>query len=949
MFLRITYENEFDDLMMHLKAKYPQKLFDLDGIGEQTDMSKFSKKFFSSKVTADASIDANANVDDISVIAYNSELPKPFFKINSYYMLWKELKKLYNLEIANEIIEMQITGDIYINDAHGIGGGLSYCYNYSTYDIMTKGLPMVNKIKSIAPKYLYSFKSQLEQFTIIAANSTLGATGLADMLVIMSYYVKNIITSTSDAGFKLASTEDCWKYIKETLISFIYTINQPMRGNQCVTEDTEILTPTGFKKYNELSVGEDIYTWQDGKLNIQKVKKVNIYDYVGIMHKYTGRDGVQMVTPNHRILHKKNNTKKYILSESSKLINKKTPLTYPVAMLEDDRQDYKISDDMLKLCIFILTDGTIDMEKTGRVSIFKSPNRWGNEEIVALLNNLNLKYRYHQEDSNFGGKLNHYNINTESSQEVLKLLNYTKKILPNWFTQLSKRQANLVINLWAKLDGHTDIRYKQQKCQCDNYKIADQLQHVCFLAGKGSNITAKIIGNNKKETIYLIPYNRINKDVHMKELVQYEGKVWCPTTDDGVVVFRKDKKIFISGNSCFTNISIYDDNFLLDLQKDYIYPDGTNMDIEIVKMLQDLFLTIMNEELHRTAITFPITTACFSIDENNNIKDKEFVDFISKHNKKFGFINIFCGSTSKLSSCCRLISDKNNEYFNSFGSGSSKIGSLGVVTINLPRLAFKYKNSELFYIELKRMVNICSKINNAKRKLVQKRIDNGNHPLYSLEFIDITTQYSTVGINGFNECIEIQGLDILTQDGINQGLKIIQIINEENNKYAKQYKAPHNCEQIPAENVSIKLPLKDKLLKYQDKYTIYSNQFIPLTTNANVLDRIKLQGIFDSHFSGGAIAHINVDSPIEEEFQLKNLIEMCAKMGVVYFAINYVLSECENGHMCVTNGNICTICGENIKNKYSRVVGFLTNIHNWHQTRREEDFPNRQFYKGNEI
>ena len=76
---------------------------------------------------------------------------------------------------------------------------------------------------------------------------------------------------------------------------------------------------------------------------------------------------------------------------------------------------------------------------------------------------------------------------------------------------------------------------------------------------------------------------------------------------------------------------------------------------------------------------------------------------------------------------------------------------------------------------------------------------------------------------------------------------------------------------------------------------------------------------------------------------------MCAKMGVVYFAINYVLSECENGHMCVTNGNTCTICGENIKNKYSRVVGFLTSVHNWHQTRREEDFPNRQFYKGNEI
>ena len=78
---------------MYLKGKYPDKLFNLDGIGEQTDMSKFSKKFFSAKVTSDASIDANANVDDISVIAYSTELPKPFFRLNSYYITLERIKK----------------------------------------------------------------------------------------------------------------------------------------------------------------------------------------------------------------------------------------------------------------------------------------------------------------------------------------------------------------------------------------------------------------------------------------------------------------------------------------------------------------------------------------------------------------------------------------------------------------------------------------------------------------------------------------------------------------------------------------------------------------------------------------------------------------------------------------------------------------------------------------
>lgn len=634
MYLKVTYEQDFDDLIMHLKSKYPKALFDLDGIGEQTDMSKFSKKFFSSNVTADASVDANANVDDISVIAYSTELPKPFFKLNSYYILWKELKKLYGLQTANEIIEMQLTGDIYIHDFHGIGSGMPYCFNYSTYDIMTKGLPMVQKIKSLPPKYLYAFKSQLEQFTVIASNSTLGATGLADLLVVMSYYVKKILETKSDAHFNFSTEEDCWKYIKENLVSFIYTINQPMRANQ----------------------------------------------------------------------------------------------------------------------------------------------------------------------------------------------------------------------------------------------------------------------------------------------------------------------------SPFTNVSVYDKYFLQKVCEDYLFPDGSTPDLNIVDKLQELYLDIMNQELKRTPITFPVTTACFSVDENNDIKDEYFVDFIAEKNREYGFINIYCGDSSTLSSCCRLRSEQDNEYFNSFGSGSSKIGSLGVVAINFPRLAIKSnKDREKFLEELKRLIEVCAKINNAKRHIVKKRIDNGNHPLYTLGFMDLNKQYSTVGVNGLNEAISIMGYNILEEDGQNFTLEIIDTINTNNKKFQKQYNSPHNCEQVPGENMSIKMASKDKLLKYQNEYDIYSNQFIPLVTNADMLDRMRLQGLFDKQFSGGAICHINVDTPIEDSQQIKNLIKTAAKMGIVYWAINYCLSECKNGHMIVTKGDTCTICGGEIVNRYTRVVGFLTNVKNWHKVRREQDFPNRQFYKGESV
>jgi len=630
MYLKVSYEQKFDDLMMYLRGKYPDKLFNLDGIGEQTDMSKFSKKFFSATVTSDASIDANANVDDISVIAYSTELPKPFFRLNSYYILWKELRKLYGLKVANDIVEMNLIGDIYIHDFHGIGAGLPYCFNYSTYDILTKGLPMVKKIASLPPKYLYAFKSQLEQFTVIASNSTLGATGLADMLVVMSYFVKNILETKSDAHFKFVSEEDCWNYVRENIVSFIYTINQPMRANQ----------------------------------------------------------------------------------------------------------------------------------------------------------------------------------------------------------------------------------------------------------------------------------------------------------------------------SPFTNISIYDDNFLEGLCEDYLFPDGSTPNLDIVRKLQILYLNIMNEEMRRTPITFPITSACISVDKEGNVNDMNFVKLIAKQDLEFGFINMYIGDSSTLSSCCRLRSDKKNEYFNSFGAGSSKIGSLGVVSINFPRLAIKNKTVEKFKDSLKDIIEVCARINNAKRHIVKKRIENGNHPLYTLGYMDLSKQYSTVGVNGFNECIELLGSDILTTEGQELGVNIIKFINTENDKLGKLYNAPHNCEQVPAENMSIKMAEKDKMMGFQNEYNIYSNQFIPLTTNADLLDRIMLQGKFDKHFSGGAICHLNIETKIEDENKLVELIVTCAKMGVIYWAVNYNLQRCSEGHMAVGMGDKCIICGSDIEDNYTRVVGFLTNTKNWHKVRREEDYPNRTWYEG---
>lgn len=628
MHVNITYDSNFTELMLHLKSKYGQKLFDLDGIGSQLDIDKFSKGFFTnSSTTADVSVDSNSNVSTKDMIVYNTELPKPYFRMNAYYLVWKKLRQLYGHSEANRIVEMQLTGDFYINDFHGVSQ--PYCYNYSTYDIALNGLTMVNKIKSIPPKHLYSFKSQLEQFVVIASNSTLGAVGLADLTIVMGYYVDKIIESKSDAGFNFVTEEDCWKYVKENIVSFIYTINQPSRAAQ----------------------------------------------------------------------------------------------------------------------------------------------------------------------------------------------------------------------------------------------------------------------------------------------------------------------------SPFTNVSIFDDGFLKNLVPEYKFPDGRVPKLETIKKIQELFIDTMNDEQKRTPVTFPVTTACFSVDDDGNILDEAFLEMISEKSMEYGFINIYCGKTSTLSSYCRLRSDTNSEYFNSFGSGSTKIGSLGVVTVNLPRLAYRNKdNEEDFFNALEDIVEVVAKINNSKRHIIKRRIENGAQPLYNLGFVDINKQYSTCGLNGINEAITIMGYDVLHNGGVEFGLKMLEVINKTNDRLQKQYKAPHNCEQTPSENSSIKLANKDKMLGMDLGYNLYSNQFIPLTTKADLLDRIKLQGIFDKHFSGGSICHLNVEEQITDKTQIMDLIMACAKKGVIYFAINYNLQRCEDFHMTVGKNDICPICGKPIEENFTRVVGFVTSVKNWNKVRREEDWPERQFY-----
>ena len=385
--------------------------------------------------------------------------------------------------------------------------------------------------------------------------------------------------------------------------------------------------------------------------------------------------------------------------------------------------------------------------------------------------------------------------------------------------------------------------------------------------------------------------------------------------------------------------------------------------METVKKVQDIFLSCFNQVLERDPATFPVVTACFSLAEDGKeLADPAFVKRIAEHNLKFGFINIYVGETSTLSSCCRLRSNINDlGYANSFGAGSTKIGSLGVCTLNLPALARDAsaetadKDNEaavqMMLETVDAMTQMVGFINHAKRCFIADRIERGSLPLYKLGYMELKRQFSTCGFTGLYEAVHILGYDMREPEGLEVAKRILERINQTNVFLTELLGTPHNMEQVPGESSAVKLARKDSLRGCNPEgWELYSNQFVPLwEEGVDLLDRIRIQGELDGYCTGGAICHLNVADRIEKPETMEALIRHAAASGVVYFAINYAINRCLDGHMTVGHGvDYCPICGKRITDTYTRVVGFLTNTKHWNATRREHDWPHRTFLKTKE-
>ena len=385
-----------------------------------------------------------------------------------------------------------------------------------------------------------------------------------------------------------------------------------------------------------------------------------------------------------------------------------------------------------------------------------------------------------------------------------------------------------------------------------------------------------------------------------------------------------------------------------------------------------LYECMMEGDAKGRPFHFPIPTVNITKDfpwDNPNL------DPLFEASAKYGinyfanYINSEMDPEDARSMCCRLRLDK-RELYNRGGGGlfgaGALTGSIGVVTINLPRIGYISKTKKDFFNNLVKIMDLCKESLEIKRKVLEDLMEKGLYP-YSRFYLQgakktrgryYGNHFSTIGLVGMNECLlNFIGEDIGSRCGRRFVLEIMNFMRERLVEYQKETENFYNLEATPAESTVYRLCLKDKE-KYSDviaagtkKRPYYTNSTqLPVDYTDDAFRALKLQDEIQSLYNGGTVLHLFLGEQITDIKTLKTLIQkVFNKFSLPYITITPTFSICpSHGYLSGEHFNCpkCTI--EQPCEVYSRIVGYLRPVSQWNLGKKQE-FKERKEYKVNKI
>ena len=411
-------------------------------------------------------------------------------------------------------------------------------------------------------------------------------------------------------------------------------------------------------------------------------------------------------------------------------------------------------------------------------------------------------------------------------------------------------------------------------------------------------------------------------------------------------IYRLNQPFLRIDQSAFTNVSIFDRPYLESLFGGIEFPDGTFAidHIEDLIECQKIFMEVVSEIRETNMFTYPVLTYSL-LYKDGKFVDEPFARWCSAHNIRWSDSNFFVSdNVGVLSNCCRLLSNtkKLDAFINSIGGTALSVGSCRVSTINLVRIAYESGFDKDKYLKiLEERVLLDCKALTSMRHIIKRNIEKGLLPNYQDGAVELDKQFCTIGGIGMYEVMDLFGLILTDEFGcktysdeaVEFTTQILDTINRVKDNFQCDFS--FNVEMIPAENCAGVICQADNLLFEQNKYFIYSNQWIPLMEKCTIQEKCRLGSLFDKKCGGGCIAHINIENRFQNDETAWEMLNYVASQGVIYFAFTTKISVCKHRHAFIGETK-CPVCGEPIADTYARVVGFYTPVSSYQKIRKTE-------------
>ncbi len=379
-------------------------------------------------------------------------------------------------------------------------------------------------------------------------------------------------------------------------------------------------------------------------------------------------------------------------------------------------------------------------------------------------------------------------------------------------------------------------------------------------------------------------------------------------------------------------------------------------------MFNQAFLEVMSEgDASGRVFTFPIPTYNITKDFDwDNVRVKNLWESAAKYGIPYfsNFINSDMSPDDARSMCCRLRID--NRELQKRGGGlfgaNPLTGSIGVVTINLPRIGHEAKNKAEFLEKLFVLMDRAKESLEIKRKVLEKMTESNLYPYtkYYLDTIKLAfgcywrNHFSTIGLVGTNEALQmLLGKDITTKEGREFAEEILTKMRDRLADYQEETGNNYNLEATPAEGTSYRLALLDQK-RFGDsqfangvgKDTIdpyYTNStHVPVNFSDDVFEILDAQDELQTKYTGGTVIHFFLGERIEDPESVKHLVKkICTNYRLPYFTIAPTFSVCtthgyQNGEV-----NQCPKCGAACE-VYTRIVGYLRPVEQWNKGKKAE-------------